>query len=343
MSVVNCLLIYHSAKWKENFSGIKLYFFAASFFTVVICVVGLIFYYENTNLSYESLKNYVAAEQDSPKTYILMVATLLCFMFLCGLAPFNFWRTEILGQAILPVLAYFLLIGFPAYFAVLVNLSQSVFVVYLRDFTFWATSISAVSILVGALGACGWKNIYKILAYSSVFHLSIMLLTLSAFTAEAVDMFLIYLMIYLLSMYGIISTLFGLKNKGEYLIMLTDIAGAAAKKPYISAMITVYLFSLIGFPPFLGFIGFYAVALNLAANSHYYILLFVLVMVFILTYGYMQIVKALYFEKNVNSYDRTERSIYTVMFINALVMVIISLEPDILIENLRLITENIFG
>ena len=68
-----------------------------------------------------------------------------------------------------------------------------------------------------------------------------------------------------------------------------------------------------------------------------------LVMVFVLTYAYMQIVKALYFEKSVNSYDHTERAIYAVMLINAFVMGLISLKPDILIEKLHLITENIFG
>lgn len=341
--LVNGLLLFHSAKSKDNFFGLTFYFFTALFFIVIMLGIALTFYFENGVLTYESLKTYVAERQASPKTYLLMVSTFLSFIFLCGLAPFNFWRTEILGQATLPVLAYGLMIGFPACFTAMINLSQSVFVAYLREFSYWSLSISIVSMLIGVLGACGGKSIYKIMAYGSLFHLSLMLLALSAFSADAVDTFLIYLCIYLLSMYGIISTLFGLRSKGEYLVFLSDIAGTAVKKPYISAMITIYLFSLIGLPPFLGFIGFYAVGLDLAINAHYYILLFVLVMVFVLTYAYMQIVKALYFEKSVNSYDHTERAIYAVMLINAFVMGLISLKPDILIEKLHLITENIFG
>lgn len=339
---INVLLIYHSAKLKENFFGWRSYFGISLLFTLIMLFITTMFYLENEHLTYESLRNYVADKQDSQKIYFLMVSTFLCFSFLLGLVPFNFWRTEILGQTILPVLAYFSLIGFPAYFAALINLSQSVFVVYLRDFSFLAIGISTISILIGALGACNGKNTYKILACGCLFHLGIMLLILNSFNAKAMDVFLIYLLIYLLSMYGIISTFFGLKSKGEYITTLSGIAGAADKKPYISAMITIYLFSLIGFPPFLGFISFYAVGLDLAVNNHYYILLIALISVFIITYAYMQIIKALYFEKSTGYYDHTERGIYAVMLINAVLMVLISLKPDILIKNLHLITENIF-
>lgn len=338
----NTLLIYHGAKWKENLSGLKFYLCSALFFVLLLILVCSSFYYNNTNLNYESLKNYVAAAQDSPTTYLQMVSTLVCIAFLFGLAPFNFWRTEVLGMANLPVLAFFLLVPFPAYFALLINLSQSVFLVYMRDFSFLLAGLSGISILMGALGACIGKNIYKILACGSLFHIGVMLLSLSLLNGKSLDAFLIYMAGYLLSMYGIISALFGIKSKGEYVYLLSEISGAAAKKPYISAMITVYLFSLIGFPPFSGFVGFYMVGLNLALDFHYYFLLFLLCATFVIAYAYTQIIKALYFEKGIIPYDYTERSIYTIMLLNALLMVAISLEPDILVENLHIITEGIF-
>lgn len=340
---VNYLLLNHSAKMKEIYLGMKSYVNSALFCSGVMLFIAFLFYFENGHLAYASLSEFVKVKQNSPEVFCLMLAVVLCFVFLFGSAPFNFWRTETLGQASLPVLAYFLLIPFAASFVALINLGHNVFMVYLEDLTIILTVMGAASMFVGALGACGGKNIHKLLAYACLFHIGVMFLALSPMTAIAVDNLVIYLLIYLLAMYGIISAFFGLKSRGEYLLTLGDITGAAAKKPYISAMITVYLFSLIGFPPFLGFVGLYNIGLNLVLYNHFYTLLFLFTVQIIITYAYMQIIKNLYFEKSKNVFDHTERSIYVIMFINAAFMVLMSLKPDFLIENIKNITEIIFG
>ena len=270
-----------------------------------------------------------------------MFAILSCFIFLFGFAPFHFWRTENFGQIILPVLAFFLLVPIGAYFCTLINLYLHVFASQNENMTALLLSFGAVSMLIGALGACSGKNIYKLLSYASLFHLGIMFFALNAFNIKAINNLVFYFLTYLLAMFGIISAFSGLKSKGEYLIMLNDISGASAKKPYVSAMITVYLFSLIGFPPFLGFVGLYAVGFDLALNNHFYLLVFLLAILIIIAYGYMQIIKSLYFEKSNNIFDTTEKGIYTIILINAILMALISTEPDILIENIYQITETL--
>lgn len=340
--VVNFILLKHSSMLKEMLSGLKNYVIAAMFFGFVMLFTATVFYFENGHLAYESLNAYVAANQGSPEIFLLMFSIIVCFAFLIGLAPFNFWRTETLGQVILPVLAYFLLVPFAFGFVAFINLSKFVFGAYAGNISVICMVFAMASMLVGALGAGSGKNIHKLLAYGSLFHLGVMLLALSALSADAIDNFVIYMIIYLLSAYGIVSAFFGLKSKGEYLDMLGDLAGASVKQPYISAMMTIYLFSLIGFPPFLGFVGLYAVGYDLALGNHFYILMFLLATLMILTYSYMQFIKSLYFEKNTNNYDRTERGIYAVILINAILMVIVSLKPDTVIETVRRITENLF-
>lgn len=340
---VNILMLHHSSNSKDIGLDLKSYGKAAIFFSCIMLFIAFTFYLDNGHLAYSSLSSFISAKQNSVEIFLLTTAVILCYLFLLGLAPFSFWKTETTGQVILPVLAYFLLIPFASVFASFINLSRFVFSVYLEDISFFCLLFGSISMLIGALGACSGKNIHKILAYGSLFHLGIMFLTINSLTSDAIDDFLMYLLIYLLSMYGIVSAFFGLKSKGEYLLTLSDLAGSSVKKPYISAMITVYLFSLVGFPPFLGFVGLYTIGLNLASDNHFYILLFLLVILIILTYAYMQIIKTMYFEKSNNSYDHTERSIYAVVFINALLMIIISLKPDILIENIKILTENVFG
>lgn len=340
---VNFLLLYHSSTIKDIGSGLRFYGMSALIFACIMLCAAFMLYLDNGHLAYSSLKDFISAKQNSIEIFALLTVIVLCYVFLLGLAPFNFWKTEIQGQVILPVLAYFLIIPFAAYFSSFINLMHFVFNVYQDNITIFCITFGSISIFIGAFGACSGMNIHKILAYGSLFHMGVMTLALNTITTETIDNFLVYLLIYLLSIFGIISAFFGFKNKGEYMQTLGDMSGSSVKKPYVSAMITVYLFSLIGFPPFLGFVGLYMVGLNLAFNNHFYIILFLLAMLTVLTYAHMQMIKNMYFEKSNNSYDHTERIIYAVIFINALLMVIISFKPDILIDNIKVVTENLFG
>lgn len=340
---INFMLLKHSSGIKDVGSGLKLYSISAVVFACVMLFSAFMLYLDNGHLAYSSLKDYISAKHNSVELFILMSTIALCYVFLIGLAPLNFWKTEVQGQVILPIAAYFLLVPFAAYFASFINLMHFVFGVYLENISVFCIIFGAVSIFIGAFGACSAMNIHKILAYGSLFHLGVMTLALNSLNVGAINNFLFYLLIYMLSMFGIMSAFFGLKNKGEYLQTLGETAGCCTKKPYISAMITVYLFSLIGFPPFLGFIGLYAVGLNLAYYNHYYIILFLLAMLVVLAYAHMQIIKNMYFEKSNNSYDHTERVIYAFLFFNALIMVVIGFKPDILVDNIKMVTENLFG
>ena len=343
MLSINFTLLNHSAKIKENLNGLQFYKYTALFFSLAMLAVALIFYLENGHLAYSSLASFIDTNSYSSEAFLLMFVIFTGFIFLFGLTPFNFWHSETLGQVILPVLSYFLLVPFAAYFCAFINLRINVF----APISFSAANLcmifAVVSIFVGALGTCTGKNIYKLFAYGSLFHTGIMLLALSDITIESIDTFMIYLLTYQIAMFGIFGAFFGLRSRGEYLLMLPDIAGSASKKPYISAMISVYLFSLIGFPPFLGFVGLYSIGYNLAMNNHLYLLMFLLAATIIITYGYIQIIKSLYFEKSKNIFDHAEREIYAVMLITAVLMTMTSLKPDILIENIKDITERFFG
>ncbi len=343
MALVYFLLLMHSHKLKDNYNGIKNYKRSAIFFSIVMLLIAFVFYFENGHLSYSSLSSFIAMNSNSIEVLCFIFAVFICFMFIIGLAPFNFWRTETLGQVTLPLLAYFLLIPVSACFVALLNICLNAFSSQFTTISNLFICFGAISTLIGAFGTCTGKNIYKSLSYGSLFHFGILMFALSTLDIKSINNFLLYLVTYLIAMYGLVSSFFGLKSRGEYLFTLQNIVGAADKKPFISAMITICIFSLIGFPPFFGFTGLYAVGHELAQNNHLYILVFLLIMLVIITYGYMQIIKNLYFEKSKNIFDATENSVYTIILINASITAILSLNPNIIIENIRLITENILG
>ena len=341
MLAVNFMILHHSAAMRENNAMTGNFALTSLFFGSLMLLIAFVFYFENGHLSYASLSSFFAMNAGSADVSYLMFAVFLCFAFAVGLAPFCFWRTELLGQAILPVISYFLLVPFGISLIALTNLSRTVFAYSSGIAENLFLLFGLLSVLFGAVGSCSGKNVYKLLAYASLFHLGIMLISLSSQNIRAVENFMLYSVTYLVAMFGVISALYGLKSRGEYLSNLSDIAGTASKKPYISALIAVFLFYLIGFPPFLGFAGLYAIFFELVAHNHLYILMFLLVNTAIITYGYMQIIKSLYFEKSKNVFDATERGIYIFMTLNTVFMALLSMKPDILIVILKEVSEKI--
>ena len=153
----------------------------------------------------------------------------------------------------------------------------------------------------------------------------------------------VYYVIYLLTMYGVCAVLFGFKIKGEYPLMLSDFNGAAYRRPYISAMLVIFLFSLLGFPPTLGFLGHFSLFTDLVIHNHFYQMTFLLLMMLALAYSYLTIIQALYFEDSHDVFDRAERSIYVVIFANAILMALLLLQPQYLFDVLTNIIGDLFA
>ena len=148
--------------------------------------------------------------------------------------------------------------------------------------------------------------------------------------------------VYLLAILGICSCLFGLKKKGEYLFMLTEFEGAAQKRPYITAMMLVFMFSLLGMPPLSGFLGLFSALNYQALHHHFYQLIYLLIMMLVVGYAFLQIMRTLYFIEHKTAFDRADSGIYTAIFLNAILMLIIVLKPQFLAENIYQMLESMF-
>lgn len=306
-------------------------------FSIIICCILLIFsviifYLSSGSLMYNDLHSYIDVHHSELPIFFASCTTLLSFSFLIGLAPLHFWFTEALGKTILPVFIYFILVPICSYFAGIIKFNIKIISPLADYFTCLYTSISLLSITIGAIGTCSGKNIRKILAYSSVYHLGVIFLILPNPTYLSSG--LIYLISYMLAMYGICACLLGLKSKGEYLFTLSEFEGAAHKRPYISAMMSVFLFSLLGFPPFLGFIGYLSVFSSLVDNGQYLLVIYLLIAMLGLLYSYLRLIKTFYSDNRRQSFDYIDTSIYIAVMLNAILMIFLVLKPHYLIENL---------
>jgi NADH-quinone oxidoreductase subunit N len=124
--------------------------------------------------------------------------------------------------------------------------------------------------------------------------------------------------------------------------MLDEFEGAAYKRPYISAMLTIFIFSLLGLPPFLGFFGVFSALSYLAKQDSFYQFGYIILMMIVLSYGYLQIIKNIYFEKSKENFDRADSGIYVAVLLNALLMIVIMLKPQYLMQDTYFMIESMF-
>ncbi|MBP5215338.1 MAG: hypothetical protein J6039_02140 [Alphaproteobacteria bacterium] len=339
----NYILLKSTGKKRDIDVGGSVYLSATVVSVILLCLTQIICKEIGSSLRYEDLRAVMAEQSGNPLLFGVMAAWAVVFTFLLALAPLHFWFTEILGRTILPVFAYFMLVPIGAYLAGFIRLNVVVFAPMATYAGLFYKAVALISLAVGAVGACSVQNVRKIFAYASVYHLGMVLLVLQTFTLKSISMAMVYLFTYLLAMYGICTSLFGLKIKGEYLFTLNEFEGAAHKRPYVAAIMTMFIFSLLGCPPFCGFLGSFSALNYIITGRHYFILIYALLTLVILSYSYLQIIKAIYFAESKENFDRADSGIYTAIMLNVLFMILLILKPSYLTDKMVEMLESLFA
>jgi NADH-quinone oxidoreductase subunit N len=128
-----------------------------------------------------------------------------------------------------------------------------------------------------------------------------------------------------------------MKSKGEYLSELSSINGFYQLRPYISAALMIFMFSLIGMAPTLGFFGYLSVINNLMSTLSWGKIILLMSTLLFVAGACLQIIRTIYFEPLTNKYDRTDKAIYICLFINMAILVISLINPIWLMQDILII------
>ncbi len=176
------------------------------------------------------------------------------FGFKIALVPFHMWTPDVYQGSPTPVTAFFSVIPKAAGFSVLVVIftfywDSPLYSAAFRN-SLWA--MAALTMVFGNILAIKQKNIKRMLAYSSIAHAGYILIALLAKDNFSL---LFYFAVYLFMNIGAFAAVTALSRKGEEYLELDQYAGIGFKYPWIGATLSVFLFSLAGFPPTGGFLA----------------------------------------------------------------------------------------
>jgi NADH-quinone oxidoreductase subunit N len=162
--------------------------------------------------------------------------------------------------------------------------------------------------LLGNVAAIAQTNFKRMLAYSTIAQMGFMLLglcsgvvnnnTLSAANAYSSAMF--YVVTYVLTTLGTFGLIMLLSRQGFEAEYVDDFKGLARRSPWFAGVMAIFMFSLAGIPPTVGFYAKLSVLQALVStNITGYIVLAVaaVLMSLVGAYYYLRLVKVMFFDE----------------------------------------------
>jgi NADH-quinone oxidoreductase subunit N len=268
-SIASYILAGYLRDDKRNNEAALKYFLLGSFATAFL-LYGVAWIYgitASTNL--ESVRH--AIETPGFDSFALAgVAAALIFVglgFKVSAAPFQIWAPDVYQGAPAPVSAFLSVGPKAAAFAVLIRVFLTAFGPIADRWTPLVWGCALATMCLGNFAAIKQTNIKRMLAYSSIAHAGYVLVAVTAHSDAGAAAAMFYLAAYALTNIGAFAVVTYFARKGEKYVAIDDFAGLAQRQPMMSAMMTIFLLSLIGVPLTGGFFGkFYIFKAALDSN-----------------------------------------------------------------------------
>ncbi len=273
----------------------------------------------------------------SSGTTNLLLLTIGSALILVGLSfkiaavPFHMWTPDVYQGAPSAVTAFMAAGAKIAGFTALLRVFSLAFPALATNLTPILAVISALTMIVGNLIAIAQTNIKRLLAYSSIAHAGYILMAFVPYgqpkvVSTSVAAGLFYLVSYALTNFGAWAVVIALEKTEGKGLEINDYAGLGRRYPALAAAMTVFMLSLTGIPPTLGFVGkFYL--FRAVINGQFYLLAVIGVLTTLISaYYYLRVVVMMYMREG-EPETTSEPWLNLTWAVSALLTVIVSLVP----------------
>jgi NADH-quinone oxidoreductase subunit N len=261
----------------------------------------------------------------------LVIVLIAFIMFFVGIGykisafPFHMWTPDVYQGSPIPVTTFFSIVPKMAGLATLVRVS---FVFFSEGSALTASwvglilVISAMTMTVGNVTAIGQSSVKRMLAFSSIGHVGMIMLGAVVLNEVGVQALLFYSISYLfmtLVAFYVTSHLSDMYGTDTYDVF----KGLVYKHPVMAIVMAAVLFSLAGMPPFAGFVAKFNILAVIIEKKYYGMAIVAVVNSVIALYYYMKLAKTMVFgkadgEERVLGFNFQNQAVIVVLFIPVL-------------------------
>jgi NADH-quinone oxidoreductase subunit N len=292
------LAAFHRGEAKSSEAGLKYFVLGALASGILLYGITLVYGFAGAT-SFDAIHDVLAGQGErSLGVLIGLVFILSGLAFKISAVPFHMWTPDVYEGAPTPVAAFFSAAPKAAAMGLMVRVLVSGFGPMTLDWQQIVVFLSVASMILGAVGAIGQTNIKRLLAYSSIANIGFALVGLAAASPQGIEALLFYVAVYLAMTLGTFLVVLQLRRAdGEAVELLSDLSGLSKVRPALAAALAIFMFSLAGIPPLLGFWPKFAVFQAAIAAGMVPLALLGFVTSVVAAYYYLRVVKVMYFDE----------------------------------------------
>lgn len=320
---------------KLNANEASLKYFLLGAFATGFIVYGIALIYgsaQTTSIDFIT-KNFANLTKN-----LLFVAGVLLFLvgfsFKIAAFPFHMWVPDVYEGSPSTVAALFSTVGKAAAFSAILATLFALFNGPAGNlFTPYLAVISVLSMYYGSIVAIAQDNIKRMLAYSSISHAGYLAIGLAAGNHDAVAGVIFYLAAYTFMNLGAFGVVSLLEGKDETNLSINSYAGLGSRKPLLSALLAIIMFSLAGLPPFAGFFGKYYIFIAAVKSNLTWLAILGVISSAISVYFYLRIVVLMYFKTSENEFaiESSNNSMLAIIF-SVIVVILLGIFPGTFLD-----------
>jgi NADH-quinone oxidoreductase subunit N len=281
-------------------AGMK--YFILSSFASAFLLYGMALTYGSTGATslvgihtFLAVHTFVATSGFGPLLISALGLLAVGFCFKVAAIPFQAWTPDVYVGAPTSVTAF-----------MSVGTKVAAFVAMARVFTIalhpvqaqWTPILWAIAVLTmvgGNVLAATQRDVKRMLAYSSIANAGYIMVAVVTGTATAFAAMLVYLASYAVMNIGAFGVLLALEHDDGAGTMLDDFVGLSRRRRGLAAAMTVFLLSLAGIPPLVGFAAKYYVFYAAIMSGHIELAIIGAVASVIGVFYYLRIIWVMYF------------------------------------------------
>jgi NADH-quinone oxidoreductase subunit N len=262
---------------------------------------------------------------------VLMLIVGLAFKI--SIAPFHLWTPDVYQGAPAPVAAFLSSASKAAAVAVLIRLFVPGPGIWPDHWNIIWPWLAVLTMFLGNIVALVQEDLKRILAYSSIAHVGYILVALSAGGGIGASAVLFYVLTYALATIGTFGVIAAMPGDENGRVDLHYVRGLSRSHPLLAAAMTLFVLSLAGVPPLIGFMG-KLVAFRAALVADLYpLVIFAALNAAMAVYYYLRIIIRMYMEPRSEPLTfRVPQMIYPSLAVAGLGVILIGIFPGEALE-----------
>ncbi|MCK5726604.1 MAG: NADH-quinone oxidoreductase subunit NuoN [Thiotrichaceae bacterium] len=285
------------------------------------------------SIELSSIAEYVANQKIMSSVALLFALTFIIvgLGFKFGVAPFHMWVPDVYQGAPTPVTMMLASAPKIAVFAMTMRLLVGGMEFGSEGWQQMLIPLIVMSMVIGNIAAIAQTNLKRMLAYSTISHMGFVLLGFVSASEGGYSAAMYYAITYAITALGGFAILIALSHEDGDAEELDDLRGLSRRHPWYAFMMMLFLFSMAGVPPLVGFFAKLYILQAVVSAGFVWLAVIAVLMSVVGAFYYLRAIKLMYFDKPID-----ERSISmsisfnALLSVNGLLVVALGLTPSLM-------------